>query len=93
MFVSLCHYFSFQSAEIVPRDPSGPPVLIPERNTDRVGQFSVDLSMAVPHNTSELINQTLTSAVTFLFRMEDITSNNVFYNWTVSKESYSYLAQ
>ena len=89
MFGSLCHYFSFQSAEIVPQDPIGPPVLIPEGNTDRVGQFSVDLSMAVPHNTSELINQTLTSAVTFLFRMEDITSNYVFYNWTVSKESYS----
>ena len=69
----------------LPLDPIGSPRLIPDRSTGRTGQFIVDLSDAAPQpREGEVVNRTNVSAVTFLFRLEDVNSSNVFFNWTVS---------
>ena len=65
-----------------PRDPIGPPSLVPLRGPDNIGQFSVDLSTAAPqHSNSEVVDL---STVVFLFKIEEMDSHNISYNWTVS---------
>ena len=68
-----------------PRDPIGPPSLIPERSTERAGQFIIDLSgAALQPQADEVINRTAIPAVVFLLRFEEVNSQNVSFNWTVS---------
>ena len=74
-----------------PPAPVGPPLLIPvQTESGRVlaGQFTVDLSGAVPQlENCESANEndiTMVSAVAFLFKFEDVDSHNVSFNWTVS---------
>ena len=71
----------------LPLHPTGPPRLMPDRSTGRAGQYIVDLSEAAPQpQDGEVVDRTNISAVTFLFRFEDMNSSNVFFNWTVSYE-------
>ena len=68
-----------------PPDPVEPPRLIPDRSSGRTGQFIVSLSAAAPQpQEDEIVDRTNVSAVTFLFRFEDMNSSKVFFNWTVS---------
>ena len=68
-----------------PPDPVGPPQLNPDRSSGRAGQFIVDLSAAAPQpQEDEVVDRENISAVTFLFRFEDMKSSKVFFNWTVS---------
>lgn len=73
-----------------PLDPSGPPVLLPDSSSDRVGQFTVDLTGTLPRKqlpTADGVDNGTTAAinpVTFLFRFEEMTSHNVSYIWQVS---------
>ena len=87
----MCHliiiilFLEQETYRSLPLDPVGPPRLIPDRSTERAGQFIVDLSDAAPQlREGEVVNRTNISAVTFLFRFEEVNSSNVFFNWTVS---------
>ena len=86
LFINLTHIISEQEAsKSSPLDPIGAPRLIPDRSTVRTGQFIADLSDAAPQpHEGQVVNRTLISAVTFLFRFEDMNSSKVFFNWTVS---------
>ena len=72
------------AAGALPRDPVGRPSLIPEQSTERAGQFIIDLSGAAPRPQRGEHTRTTSSAVTFLFRFEEMTTQNVSYIWTVS---------
>ena len=74
-----------EAEESLPLHPTGPPRLMPDHSTGRAGQYITDLSEAAPQpQDGEVVNRTNISAVTFLFRFEDMNSSNVFFNWTVS---------
>ena len=74
-------------AGVPPLDPIGPPRLIPDRSTERAGQFIVDLSDAAPKpREGESIDRSAILSVTFLFRFEEVNTSNVSFNWTVSKD-------
>lgn len=73
----------------VPPAPVGRPLLIPvQTESGRVlaGQFTVDLSGAVPQLQSCESANVKDSSVAFLFKFEDTHSmiNNAAFNWTVS---------
>ena len=81
----------------VPPAPIGPPLLIPvqtESGTVLAGQFTVDLSGAIPQLQScESTNENditvrQTSLVAFLYKFEDVDSYVVSFNWTVSANEY-----
>jgi hypothetical protein len=85
MIIILLKFLEQEANESLPLDPIGPPRLIPDRSTGKTGQFTVDLSDAVPQpREGGVVNRTNISAVTFLFRFEDMNSSDVFFNWTVS---------
>lgn len=69
-----------QNQSLVPLAPSGPPLLIPVG----ISQILIDLSGAVPQVPDcESANRNDTLPVVFLFKFEDVNSDNVLYNWTV----------
>ena len=70
-----------EAAGDLPRDPVGPPSLIADESSERAGQFITDLSGAAPQPQRR---ERVHTAVTFLFRIEEMTTHNVSYIWTVS---------
>ena len=80
--------FSSEEAGALPQDPIGPPSLMQGGNSERVGQFSINLSDAAPQSEDgELANNVTVHPVAFLFRLEETMSRNVSYIWTVSVAS------
>lgn len=68
----------------LPHDPIDSPTLRLDQGRDRIGQFIIDVSTAAPQPQAGELNQmTVISPVAFLFRFEDMTSNNVSFKWTV----------
>ena len=67
-----------------PLNPTGPPRLIPDNSTGRDGQYTIDLSDAIPEGGSGFVEPNITyDTVTFLFKFEKIYSH-VSYRWMVS---------
>ena len=60
-----------------------PPTISPVYNTDRVGQFSIDLSPASPQNET-MIDYENIDPVAFLLRIEVINSQTFSFMWAVS---------
>ena len=95
---AITHFFE---GAISPRDPIGPPLLIPGMTTERAGLFTLDLSGAAPQfgagegsggagddSTVGPIQpdyEIPPGPVVFLFRIEEGTSQNVSYIWVVRK--------
>ena len=89
----------FSKGAISPRDPIGPPLLIPDTTTERAGLFTLDLSVAAPRlgagegyggvGDNPTVGPTEAEIppepVVFLFRIEEGTSQNVSYIWVVRK--------
>ena len=69
----------------LPHDPIGSPTLRLNQSRDRVGQFTIDVRDAAPQPQTGELNQTsvISLPVTFLFRFEDMASNNISFLWTV----------
>jgi hypothetical protein len=75
-----------ENSSQVPPAPQGPPWLIPMQDSESViaGQFIIDLSGAIPqHHSCESTIENATRPVVFLFKFEDVNSNNISFNWTV----------
>ena len=68
-----------------PLNPTGPPRLIPDNSTGRDGQYTIDLSDAIPEGGSGFVEPSIIyDTVTFLFKFEEVYSHNVSYRWMVS---------
>ena len=86
-FVS--HLMTLEAAGSPPRNPIGPPSLIQDNSTERVGQFIVDLSDAAPQPRGrEQITQTDIPTVAFLIKLEELNSHDVSFIWVVRKWLY-----
>ena len=62
--------------------------MIPDRGTDKIGQFTIHLSDAAPQpGEGEEVNRA--TNVIFLLRFEETMSHNVSYMWVVSAPQFA----
>lgn len=98
----LAAFFVVVEGESSLHDPIGPPLLIPwpvTTTTQRAGLFTVDLSDAAPQpregsgGGDSLLSPTDSEPeippVAFLFRIEERSSHNISYIWTVRTCSHT----
>ncbi len=98
---TLCCILLFSSeGGFSPRDPIGPPLLVPiVTTTGRTGQFMLDLSDAAPQPSGEGSGMgdgplqpqpEVPPVVVLLFRIEERSSHNTSYIWMVRKSVSHY---